>query len=779
MPQQEFPEELTDRFAPEARLGAGAYGVVFRARDQELKRPVAVKVFPSTLTQPERFLREATRLATLRHESLVPIYLAGRTADAYYLVMELVEGEPLSAWARPGERDPLAVLLDVAGALEEVHRAGLVHRDVKPGNIQVGAGDRGVLLDLGCVYDATGATLTRTGTILGTANYLPPEAFRGSPPSPSWDWYSWGATLMACLEGVTPYEVAGLMEYGQGGTLPALRLGAATRRAGLEKLLRACLAVDDRARPASREELEALAGPRARPSSTGASRPRTTKPLPRPGPGPDRRSPAAPASPRRWWGPPLALALLGLAILGWATSDPAPPPPPAPPAAPPPPAVRAVDWARERGGPLPLPSPGVAPQARVAAPCGAQDGEAVVATGELWAHPGGGLYTQLGGTLVVYGEDPLRVRALAMPARAVRLLPGPEGALWALHPGDLEVLGTPPTWQPERSTRDAAGCLKEIRVAGDPQDPLAWQVAEALLPPTQGLRMLPQRAGGYWVHDVGPDRGGAPRRLLLGRHQQAPRVHAFPEEAGWKVASPPTWDPLAQAVVLSHRHPQRGTRVRAVLPETGATAWERRWPGRQDWGPAVSRQGLYLFDGEGVRRATRDDGEDLGIQRLADDPGWIPAHEDQGVRLLADDDAVHVFVPHRILPGRAHEEVPALSWYRLAPDLSGPTPPRPWRLKLPRPAEAVWVESRSKVAVRRLPGYPDRALLAVQLAWSRYELLVVDLGRPRVLRRLDVSPGDELTDSGYLRTDPVVTERNGGLRVAWVDLWGVLKTWDM
>jgi hypothetical protein len=216
-----------------------------------------------------------------------------------------------------------------------------------------------------------------------------------------------------------------------------------------------------------------------------------------------------------------------------------------------------------------------------------------------------------------------------------------------------------------------------------------------------------------------------------------------------------------------------------VDPLTGTVARERLWPEERDWGPFVGPAGLY-FHGRGrLRLVGRSGLEDLATRDLSEDPDWLAPFKDEGVALLPTEQSLHVFVPHRVYPGTAGKEVPVLSWYRLSPDLGEPATPRPWRLRLPRPPEAVFLEERVEVSVFALPGRPDQALVAVQMGWSRYEVLVLDLRHPKILRRVDVSPGDELTDSGYLRTRPVVTEVGGRPRVAWVDLWGVLKVVEL
>ncbi len=250
-----YPEGLRRRFAPVRRLGRGAMGTVFEAEDRELRRRVAVKLVDLVPSRPvlERFQREALALAAVRHPNVLTIFDSGVEDGRPYLVTRLLEGVSLEE-AAPG--DPLPLLLEVAEGLSALHRAGLVHRDVKPANIVVDRGRIPVLVDLGLVLDTHRDRLSRTGQRIGSLGFLPPECLRGGRQEPAGDWYAWGASLYWLLERGFPYGTEELAQVGAGSPLPApkfARLGP--DRA--ERILIESLLVDDPAeRPQGRRALE-------------------------------------------------------------------------------------------------------------------------------------------------------------------------------------------------------------------------------------------------------------------------------------------------------------------------------------------------------------------------------------------------------------------------------------------------------------------------------------------------------------------------------------------
>lgn len=209
---QEWPL-VGDRYRLAERIGRGGMATVYRARDEQLDRPVAVKVMRADLGEDARFVRrfeaEARRAASVSHPNVVPVYDVG-TDGAPYMVMELVEGGDVATLlSRDGRQTPeraAQLTADAAAALQAAHDAGLVHRDVKPGNILLGADGRAMVADFG-IARATGEdTMTRTGTMLGSVEYFSPEQARGERASAASDIYSLGAVLYELLTGRRPFS---------------------------------------------------------------------------------------------------------------------------------------------------------------------------------------------------------------------------------------------------------------------------------------------------------------------------------------------------------------------------------------------------------------------------------------------------------------------------------------------------------------------------------------------------------------------------------------------
>ncbi|MEW1586295.1 protein kinase [Micromonospora vinacea] len=210
---------LGDRYRLGERVATGGMGAVWRGTDVLLEREVAVKVLlPSLVADPEftaRFRAEARMLAALRHPGVVPVHDVGQAAlgdgsQVDYLVMEYVEGEPLSARVRAvGRLDPattMSVLAQAADALHTAHLAGIVHRDVKPGNLLVKADGTVVLVDFGIARSRDMAGLTAANMVLGTASYMSPEQATGQPVSAATDIYALGAVAYFCLAGQPPFH---------------------------------------------------------------------------------------------------------------------------------------------------------------------------------------------------------------------------------------------------------------------------------------------------------------------------------------------------------------------------------------------------------------------------------------------------------------------------------------------------------------------------------------------------------------------------------------------
>ena len=199
-------EQILGRFRIEDRIGSGGFGTVYRAWDERLQRPVAVKVIDREHGAP-RVTREAQAVARLAHRNIATLYELASDGERAFLVSELIEGDTLRVMGRRGELTDRLVAHVGAGsaaALTCAHRAGVVHRDVKPENILVGAGEEAKLVDFGIARIAGERTLTATGAVVGTLAYMAPEQADGLRPGPSADVYSLALTLYECLCGEHP-----------------------------------------------------------------------------------------------------------------------------------------------------------------------------------------------------------------------------------------------------------------------------------------------------------------------------------------------------------------------------------------------------------------------------------------------------------------------------------------------------------------------------------------------------------------------------------------------
>jgi tRNA A-37 threonylcarbamoyl transferase component Bud32 len=204
---------LDGRYQLGSLLGVGGMAAVYLADDQVLERQVAVKVLSPPYAQDpafvERFRREARSAARLSHPNVVAVFDSGSDADQHYLVMEYVAGQNLAELlARQGRLAPrraAELAVQVCAALAAAHAQGLVHRDVKPANVLVGDDGQVKVADFGIAKAAATATLTGTGTVLGTAAYLSPEQAQGGPVDARSDLYSLGCVLYELLCGSPPF----------------------------------------------------------------------------------------------------------------------------------------------------------------------------------------------------------------------------------------------------------------------------------------------------------------------------------------------------------------------------------------------------------------------------------------------------------------------------------------------------------------------------------------------------------------------------------------------
>jgi serine/threonine protein kinase len=212
---------LAGRYRLTDRIAAGGMGEVWRGEDDLLTRSVAVKLLPTGRAGDEAFLArfraEARYAASLSHPGIARVYDYGESAEfgGAYLVMVLVNGAPLSAiLARAGRLSPdatLDIVSQAARALDAAHQAGIVHRDIKPGNLLVAAGGTTKITDFGiatAVAAAQASHLTETGMVMGTAMYVSPEQATGAQVTEASDIYSLGVVAYECLAGHPPFTAS-------------------------------------------------------------------------------------------------------------------------------------------------------------------------------------------------------------------------------------------------------------------------------------------------------------------------------------------------------------------------------------------------------------------------------------------------------------------------------------------------------------------------------------------------------------------------------------------
>ncbi len=204
---------LSDRYRLEEQVGSGGMGTVWKATDTLLNRPVAVKLLhPAQMAEPtarERFRTEGRITAGLSHPSIAQVFDYGEEDGRAFLIMELVVGDPLSQVLRERGRldtdQTLDFVCQAAQALAAAHARGVVHRDIKPGNLLVTADGRLKLTDFGIARGDMSVTLTQTGMVMGTAQYISPEQASGRPATSSSDLYALGVVAYECLAGTPPF----------------------------------------------------------------------------------------------------------------------------------------------------------------------------------------------------------------------------------------------------------------------------------------------------------------------------------------------------------------------------------------------------------------------------------------------------------------------------------------------------------------------------------------------------------------------------------------------
>ncbi len=217
---------ISGRYEIGDRLGSGGMSTVYRATDRVLERTVAVKVLAEHLSDDEKFVarfrREALAVARLIHPNIVQVYDTGVDQDRHYIVMEYVEGRSgaqlLQTQGQLGAETSTSIGIQACQGLEYAHRQGIVHRDVKPGNLMISGGPVGggemlvKLTDFGIARAIEQTRITQVGSVVGTAAYLAPEQVRGEEATPATDVYALGVVLYQFLTGRLPYEGSSLAE---------------------------------------------------------------------------------------------------------------------------------------------------------------------------------------------------------------------------------------------------------------------------------------------------------------------------------------------------------------------------------------------------------------------------------------------------------------------------------------------------------------------------------------------------------------------------------------
>ena len=204
------PQEITRKYELRGTLGQGAMGVVHEAFDRLIERRVAIKIVrkpagagddPEVKEATARFRREAQAAGRLSHPNIVGVYDYGENATQAWIVMELVEGNSLKGRLDKNERfavpDIVRIMGEVCAGLQYSHQRGVVHRDIKPGNIMMTTDGQVKIADFG-IARLENSSMTQVGTLIGTPSYMAPEQFRGEPVDLRADIWSSGVMLYSC-----------------------------------------------------------------------------------------------------------------------------------------------------------------------------------------------------------------------------------------------------------------------------------------------------------------------------------------------------------------------------------------------------------------------------------------------------------------------------------------------------------------------------------------------------------------------------------------------------
>ncbi len=313
----EIGSVLGGRYRLVELLGQGGMATIYRARDAQLDRDVAVKLLrPEFGRDPDflaRFRDEAKAAASLSHPNIVAVFDFGEEQSDPYIVMELIDGQDLSSILRENgplpPRQAARVSAEVAKALQAAHVRGIVHRDVKPSNILVGRDGRVKVADFGIARALDDAQVTLPGVTMGSVHYFSPEQARGEPATQASDIYSLGIVLYESLTGQRPFSGDGAAAVALARLTTTPPLPSAIRSgvpAPLDQIVQRAMALDPAARYASAASMaSALEGWLADPATPGTAAvagaagaaavrrlaPPPPSPAPRPAPTPSRIRP--------------------------------------------------------------------------------------------------------------------------------------------------------------------------------------------------------------------------------------------------------------------------------------------------------------------------------------------------------------------------------------------------------------------------------------------------------------------------------------------------------
>ena len=259
-----FPK--IENYTIRREIGTGGMAVVYEATDERLHRTVAIKILHPHLSKEQsasdRFLREARAAAKIDHPNVVRIYDFGERADLSYIVMEYVPGTNAETILK--EKGPfptesvIGIMVEIATALAQAHAQGMIHRDIKPGNILLHKQGRAMLTDFGLAHRLPDPRLTSENAVAGTPSFMAPEQLVGKPLSPAADIYSWAVCFYTLVTGILPYKAQEFPDV-----LGEIRHGAVALDSGLLtklpawcfELLHRCLCADPKERLQDAREL--------------------------------------------------------------------------------------------------------------------------------------------------------------------------------------------------------------------------------------------------------------------------------------------------------------------------------------------------------------------------------------------------------------------------------------------------------------------------------------------------------------------------------------------